>query len=120
MATRDTLLDLVALGYEAALEPSLWPHVAADASRAFDAPHIMLGVADRRGNELMRAATQRVSGANLAGYMTPEINPGVAFSASTPRPRSSGATQGFPTPILSVHCSTKPSCGRSICGTWRS
>jgi PAS domain-containing protein len=83
-ATRDSLLDLVGLAYEAAAEPSLWPQVAADAGRAFEAPHVMLGVADCRGNEAMRAATQRVSQANFAGYLTPEINPGVAFSASTP------------------------------------
>ena len=44
------LSDLEALAYEAALEPSLWPQVVADASRAFKAPYMMLGVVDRRGN----------------------------------------------------------------------
>ena len=64
----DALSDLEALAYEAALEPSLWPQVAADASRAFQAPHIMLGVLDRRGNEVMRAATQGVTELGMARY----------------------------------------------------
>jgi DNA-binding CsgD family transcriptional regulator len=81
---RDALADLEALAYEAALEPSLWPQVVADASRAFEAPHIMLGALDRRGNELMRAATQNAIEVSMARYSTIETNPGVAFVASTP------------------------------------
>ena len=52
----NTLSDLEALAYEAALEPSLWSQVVADASHAFNAPHMMLGVVDRRGNAIMQAA----------------------------------------------------------------
>jgi DNA-binding CsgD family transcriptional regulator len=78
------LADLEALVYDAALEPSLWPQVAAGASRAFEAPHILLGVLNRRGGEFMRAATQNATEANMARYSTFETNPGVAFVASTP------------------------------------
>jgi hypothetical protein len=53
----NALADLEALANEAALDPALWPQVAENASRSFDAPYITLGVVDRRGNELMRAAT---------------------------------------------------------------
>jgi DNA-binding CsgD family transcriptional regulator len=77
------LADLEALAYEAALEPSLWPQVAEGASRAFETPTIMLGVLDRRGNEVMRAATQGVTELNMARYSTFETNPGVAFVALT-------------------------------------
>jgi hypothetical protein len=78
------LADLEALAYEAALEPSLWPQVAEGASRAFETPTIMLGVLDRRGNEVMRAATQGVTELNMARYSTFETNPGVAFVTLTP------------------------------------
>jgi DNA-binding CsgD family transcriptional regulator len=81
---RDALADLEALTYEAALEPSLWPQIAADASRAFEAPHVLLGALDRRGNELMRAATQNATEVSMARYSTFETNPGVAFVALTP------------------------------------
>jgi DNA-binding CsgD family transcriptional regulator/PAS domain-containing protein len=78
------LVDLEALAYEAALEPSLWPQVIADASRAFEAPHIMLGVLTRRGSEVMRVATQNAAEVSMAHYSTVETNPGVAFVALTP------------------------------------
>ena len=78
------LADLEALTYEAALQPGLWPQVAEEASRAFEAPCITLGVVGRDGNEVMRAATQGVGELSMAGYMTPETNPGLAFSALTP------------------------------------
>jgi DNA-binding CsgD family transcriptional regulator len=80
----DALSDLEALAYEAALEPSLWPQVAADASRAFEAPHILLGVLDHRGGELWRAGTQNATEVSMARYSTFETNPGVAFVALTP------------------------------------
>jgi DNA-binding CsgD family transcriptional regulator len=82
--TRDVLLDLVATVYEAALEPGLWPQVAEGASRAFEAPHTILSVLDRRGNELVRAASQSVTELNMVGYQTFDTNPGVAFVALTP------------------------------------
>jgi DNA-binding CsgD family transcriptional regulator len=78
------IAELGALAYEAALVPSLWPEVVAAASRAFQAPHIMLGVLDRRGNEVMRAATQGVTELSMARYLTFETNPGIAFAALTP------------------------------------
>lgn len=80
----NALNDLEALAYEAALEPSLWPQVVAEASRAFEAPHILLGALDRRGNELMRAGTQNAIEVSMARYSTIETNPGVAFVALTP------------------------------------
>ena len=52
-AIRDTSRDLVALAYEAALEPNPCPQVAAGASRAFEL--LMLGAVDRRGNLVIRA-----------------------------------------------------------------
>jgi DNA-binding CsgD family transcriptional regulator len=52
----DALTVLEALAYEAALEPSLWPQVAAGASRACEAPYMMLSVADRRANQVMHTA----------------------------------------------------------------
>jgi DNA-binding CsgD family transcriptional regulator len=81
---RQALADLEALAYEAALEPSLWPQVVADTSRAFEAPHIMLGVLNRRGSEVMRVATQNAAEVSMARYSTFETNPGVAFVALTP------------------------------------
>jgi hypothetical protein len=114
------LADLEALAYEAALEPSLWPQVAEGASRAFETPTIMLGVLDRRGNEVMRAATQGVTELNMARYSPFETNPGVAFVALTPPPRSSCGTEWFPTRTLSGWSSTRISCGRSMHGTWQS
>jgi hypothetical protein len=119
-ATRDSLLDLVSLAYDAALEPSLWPQAIADAGRVFEAPHVLLGVLDRRGGEHMRAATQNATEANMARFSTFETNPGVAFVALTPRPRSSRATHWFRIPISSGCSSTRRSCVRSIRGTWRS
>jgi hypothetical protein len=70
--------------YEAAIEPSLWPQAVADTSRAFEAPHIMLGVLNRRGSEVMRVATQNAAEVSMARYSTVETNPGVAFVALTP------------------------------------
>ena len=46
----DALADLEALAYEAALEPTLWTQVVADASRAFKSPYMVLNVSDRRGD----------------------------------------------------------------------
>jgi DNA-binding CsgD family transcriptional regulator len=83
-ATRDTLLDLVALAYEAALEPNRWPEVAAGASRAFEAPHVMLGVADGRGNMAIRAEPPGWGKVDLSPFQTVETNPGLAFAALTP------------------------------------
>ena len=83
-ATHDPFLDLAGMIYDAAIEPTRWPQVAEEASRAFEAPFITLGVVGRDGNEVMRAATQGVGELNLSGYMTPETNPGLAFSALTP------------------------------------
>jgi hypothetical protein len=56
-ATHDTLLDLVALAYEAALDPDLWPEVAAGASRAFEGPHVVLGFAALTPKPQSRCAT---------------------------------------------------------------
>lgn len=79
----DALADLEALIYEAALSLELWPQVVASASRAFEAPDILLGVLDRRGNELMRVGTQNAAEVSMARYSTIETNPGVAFVALT-------------------------------------
>jgi hypothetical protein len=83
-STRNLIPDLVATIYDAAMEPGAWHEVATAASRAFDAPYVMLGVVDRHGHEVMRAATQGVRELNLAGYLSLETNPGIAFSALTP------------------------------------
>ena len=84
-AMRDTLLDLVALAYEAALEPNLWPQVAEGASRAFEAPRVMLGVVDRRGNLVMDAEPPGSSTSlGMTPYRTVKTNPGLAFAAVTP------------------------------------
>ena len=84
-AIRDTLLDLVALAYEAALEPNLWPQVAAGASRAFEAPRVMLGVVDRRGNLVMEAEPPDATVTlDMTPYRTVKTNPSLAFAALTP------------------------------------
>ena len=83
-ATHYFPLELLATVYEAAIEPSLWPQAVADTSRAFEAPHIMLGVLNRRGSEVMRVATQNAAEVSMARYSTVETNPGVAFVALTP------------------------------------
>jgi DNA-binding CsgD family transcriptional regulator len=84
-AIRDTLLDLVALAYEAALEPNLWPQVAAGASRAFEAPRVMLGVVDRRGNLVMDAEPPGWNTSlGMTPYQTVKTNPSLAFAALTP------------------------------------
>ena len=83
----DALSDLEALAYEAALEPSLWPQVAADASRAFKAPYMMLRVADRRGKKVMHAAPPgfgELAEVMMARYSTVETNASFAFAALTP------------------------------------
>ncbi len=83
----NTLSDLEALAYEAALEPSLWSQVVADASHAFNAPHMMLGVVDRRGNAIMQAAPpglDELAEVMMARYPTLEANPGLAFAALAP------------------------------------
>ena len=86
----DQLLDLVATVYEAALEPSLWPQVAAGTAKAFHAPHARLGVVDRRrGSQIVDAPSQNLSEPQLSmvRYQTPRSNPGLAFSAlTTPMP----------------------------------
>jgi DNA-binding CsgD family transcriptional regulator len=82
---RDSLFDLVALAYEAALEPHLWPQVAASASRAFEAPRVMLGVVDRRGNQVMGAEPPGWgSNLDMTPYQTVRTNPSLAFAALTP------------------------------------
>lgn len=83
-STRNLIPDLVATIYDAAMEPGAWHDVATAAGRAFDAPYIMLGVVDHHGHEVMRAATQGVRQFSLAGYLSLETNPGMAFSAATP------------------------------------
>ena len=86
-SAHDALSDLEALAYEAALEPSLWPQVVADASRAFKAPYMMLGVVDRRGKTVMHAAPpdlDELAEVMMARYPTFETNPGLAFAALTP------------------------------------
>jgi DNA-binding CsgD family transcriptional regulator len=83
----DALADLEALAYEAALEPTLWTQVVADASRAFKSPYMVLNVSDRRGEKLMHAAPPGANDAvevMMARYPTLETNPGLAFSALTP------------------------------------
>ena len=83
----DHLSDLEALAYEAALEPSLWPQVAAGASRALKAPYTMLNVSDRRGKKVMRAAppdVDELAEVTMARYPTLDTNPGLAFAAMTP------------------------------------
>ncbi|HEX9169939.1 MAG TPA: hypothetical protein VF886_13625, partial [Roseiarcus sp.] len=42
------LPDLMALGYEAAIEPALWPEVVLGTAKAFDAAVVGFGVVDRR------------------------------------------------------------------------
>jgi hypothetical protein len=119
-ATHHFPLELLATVYEAAIEPSLWPQAVAETSRAFEAPHIMLGVLNRRGSEVMRVATQNAAEVSMARYSTVETNPGVAFVALTPLPRSRCVTHLFPTLILSGCRSTRTLCVRLILGTWRS
>ncbi len=83
----DAIADLEALAYEAALEPSLWPQVAADASRAFEATYMMLRVADRRGKNVMHAAPPgfgELAEVIMARYSTVETNASFAFAAQTP------------------------------------
>jgi DNA-binding CsgD family transcriptional regulator len=84
--THDPLRDLVAAIYDAALEPSLWPEVAVGAAKAFQAPRARLGVVDRRqGGSVIDAPSHNLSEPQLtmARYLTPESNPGLAFSALT-------------------------------------
>jgi DNA-binding CsgD family transcriptional regulator len=84
--THNSLRDLVATIYDAALEPSLWPEVAVGAAKAFQAPHARLGVVDRRrGGSVIDAPSHSLSEPQLtmARYLTPESNPGLAFSALT-------------------------------------
>jgi DNA-binding CsgD family transcriptional regulator len=83
-ATPDSLPELIAAVYEAAIEPALWNEAAAMASRCFQAPYVTLGVVDRRGAEVMRASNQGVLDMDLGAYTTPQTNPGIAFSAMTP------------------------------------
>jgi len=85
-ATRDPLRDLAATAYDAALKPSLWPVVAAEAAKAFKAPHARLGVVDRRrGGQIIDAPSKNLSEPQLSmvRYRTPQSNPGRAFSALT-------------------------------------
>ena len=83
----NALSDLEALAYEAALEPSLWPQVVADASHAFKTPYMMLGVVDRRGSAVMHAVPpgqNELAEVMMARYPTCETNPGLAFAALAP------------------------------------
>ena len=83
----NALSDLEALAYEAALEPSLWPQVVADASHAFKTPYMMLGVVDRRGSAVMQAVPpgqNELAEVMMARYPTCETNPGLAFAALAP------------------------------------
>jgi DNA-binding CsgD family transcriptional regulator len=83
----DALADLEALAYEAALEPSLWPQLAADASRAFEATYMMLRVADRRGKNVLHAAPPgfgELAELIMSRYSTVETNASFAFAALTP------------------------------------
>jgi hypothetical protein len=57
--THDPVRSLVATIYDAALEPRLWPEVAAAAANAFQAPHARLGVVDRqRGGVIVDAPSK--------------------------------------------------------------
>jgi hypothetical protein len=79
------LPDLMALGYEAAIEPALWPEVVLGTARAFDAAVVGFGVVDRRrdrdvfsfwnDNDFVRGAS--------AFYPTPRSNPAASFAAQT-------------------------------------
>ena len=81
----EKLLDLVASAYDASLEPDLWPKVVAEAGRVVSAAQTMLGVIDRSGREVSRAASHELGERlDLTNFSTPETNPGVAFSALTP------------------------------------
>jgi DNA-binding CsgD family transcriptional regulator len=87
MLAHEPLSDLEALAYEAALEPSLWPQVAVDASRAFEATYMMLRVADRRGKNVMHAAPPgfgELAEVIMARYSTVETNASFAFAAMAP------------------------------------
>jgi DNA-binding CsgD family transcriptional regulator len=86
MISGDALADLEGLAYEAALEPSLWPQVAAAASRALECPYARLGVVDRRHGVVLDASSPELTEPkfSMARYRTLDTNPGVAFSASTP------------------------------------
>lgn len=82
----DGMGDLEALVYEAALEPSLWPQVAARAGDAVGASHARLGVVDRRLGTVLDAASGELPEPqfSMRRYQTLETNPGVAFCALTP------------------------------------
>jgi hypothetical protein len=119
----DALSDLEALAYEAALEPSLWPQVAADASRAFEATYMMLRVADRRGKNVMHAAPPgfgELAEVIMARYSTVETNASFAFAALTPPAAVGCATELFPIPISNGVSSTRKSSDRWVYGTPRS
>ena len=93
----NALSDLEALAYEAALEPSLWPQVVADASHAFKTPYMMLGVVDRRGSAVMHAVPpgqNELAEVMMARYPTCETNPGLAFAALAPH-RSRAARPNY-------------------------
>ncbi len=81
----DAVGDLEALVYEAALEPSLWPQVAAGVCRAFNADHVRLGVIDRTRGAVLYAESHELNGARLFDrrYLSPKTNPGLAFSAAS-------------------------------------
>jgi DNA-binding CsgD family transcriptional regulator len=80
----DQLLDLVAAVYDAALATELWPQVAAEAGRAFGSAQVMMGVVDRSGRQWIHASSHDLGQRLLSGYLRPENNPGLAFSALTP------------------------------------
>lgn len=85
-ATHDSLLDLVATIYDAAIEPSLWPEVAVEASRRLDSPYVRIAAVHRRAWTVVDASSRYLGEPqfSLVEYQTPETNPGLAFCAATP------------------------------------
>jgi DNA-binding NarL/FixJ family response regulator len=84
----NSLNDLEALAYEAALKPTLWTQVVADASQAYKAPYTMLNVSDRHGAKVMLAAppaVKEVAEVMMARYNKLETNPSLAFAARAPQ-----------------------------------
>jgi len=80
----DHLLDLIAIAYEAALEPQLWPEFVARAGDAFSGAYVALGVLDRGGSPVVDAATPSAIDRRLFNdrYLTAGTNPGLRFVAA--------------------------------------
>jgi DNA-binding CsgD family transcriptional regulator len=83
----DPLLDLVGVVHEAALDPRLWPDVAALMSGLFINARVTFGVIDT----LLNAAALDVETSSRINqklfrerYLTAETNPGIRFAATTP------------------------------------